>query len=175
MRFYETANRGNIAAGLDVIRTTLDRRDFRDASKRNARADRTAVRELATGIWSTVEDLIAEDEHVVALVRGEAKTEDGKPYNNWYCHVFRIVGGCITEVTEYLDTVLATIGASFAPVPGLLGSPHFNDSRSKPEVDARLSTHKSQPPPVELPRRSQYLATLPPMTRVPSPNQGGPS
>jgi uncharacterized protein len=35
-------------------------------------------------------------------------SKKGVPYNNTYCHVFRIVNGKIKEVTEYLDTELVT-------------------------------------------------------------------
>ena len=34
-------------------------------------------------------------------------TKSGKPYNNEYCWVFRLDGGRIKEVTEYMDTQLA--------------------------------------------------------------------
>jgi ketosteroid isomerase-like protein len=36
------------------------------------------------------------------------KTKTGKPYNNTYCNVFKVVGGKIKEITEYLDTELVT-------------------------------------------------------------------
>jgi ketosteroid isomerase-like protein len=32
----------------------------------------------------------------------------GKPYNNNYCCIYRIVGGKLQELTEYLDTELVT-------------------------------------------------------------------
>jgi hypothetical protein len=41
-------------------------------------------------------------------VRGEAETQDGRPYNNSYCHVFKMREGKIREVTEYFDTELTT-------------------------------------------------------------------
>ncbi|HEU0223797.1 MAG TPA: nuclear transport factor 2 family protein, partial [Steroidobacteraceae bacterium] len=68
--------------------------------------------QLKAGIVSTVDNLIAEGEYVAVQSRGTAETTDGKPYNNTYCHVFRIVSGRIAEVTEYLDTQLtaSTLG-----------------------------------------------------------------
>jgi uncharacterized protein len=61
---------------------------------------------LKTGITSTIDTIVAEDEMVVVQSRGEAQTKDGRPYNNTYCHVFRLRNGKIVEVTEYLDTAL---------------------------------------------------------------------
>ena len=51
--------------------------------------------------------MIAEGDHVVVMCRGEVMTTAGKPYNNEYCWVFRLDGGRIKEVTEYMDTKLA--------------------------------------------------------------------
>jgi len=64
--------------------------------------------QLKAGIASTVDNVIAEGEFVVVQSRGRAETKDGRPYNNTYCHVFRIRGGKISEVVEYLDTALAS-------------------------------------------------------------------
>jgi ketosteroid isomerase-like protein len=70
--------------------------------------------QLKSGIASTIENLVAEGEFVVVQSRGKAETIDGRPYDNSYCHIFRIVGGQIATVTEYLDTQLAAaiFGAS---------------------------------------------------------------
>src|SRR5947209_17853771 len=56
---------------------------------------------------------IADDDHVVVEARGDNTTKTGAPYNNSYCFVFRVVGGKLAEVTEYMDTelVTATLGA----------------------------------------------------------------
>lgn len=62
--------------------------------------------QLKAGIFSTIDNLVAEDDVVVAQTRGQAEMKDGRPYNNSYCHVFRIRDGRIVEVTEYLDTQL---------------------------------------------------------------------
>jgi hypothetical protein len=51
--------------------------------------------------------LIAEDDCVAVQLSGQAVTKDGQPYNNTYCHVFRIRDGKVREVTEYFDTELA--------------------------------------------------------------------
>ena len=52
-------------------------------------------------------DLLADGEHVVVEAQGRATTKRGQPYNNEYCFLYRLSGGKIVEVTEYLDTRLA--------------------------------------------------------------------
>jgi len=61
---------------------------------------------LEGGIALTPHNFIAEGDYVVMLANGKATTKGGKPYNNSYCHVFRIAGGKVTEINEYLDTAL---------------------------------------------------------------------
>jgi ketosteroid isomerase-like protein len=51
---------------------------------------------------------IAEDDCVVVEARGANLTRSGTPYNNSYCLVFRLAGGKLAEVTEYMDTELVT-------------------------------------------------------------------
>ena len=51
---------------------------------------------------------IAEDDLVVVEAEGSNTTKSGKPYNNRYCFVFRVVDGKLKEVTEYTDTLLIT-------------------------------------------------------------------
>ena len=52
--------------------------------------------------------ILADGEYVVVQAEGRAATKKGKPYNNAYCFLYRIAGDKITEVTEYLDTELAS-------------------------------------------------------------------
>lgn len=61
---------------------------------------------LEGGIAITPYNFIAEGDHVVMLAKGKAQTKSGKPYNNSYCHVFKVVGGKVKEINEYLDTAL---------------------------------------------------------------------
>jgi ketosteroid isomerase-like protein len=51
---------------------------------------------------------IAEGEYVVMQARGRATSKSGKPYNNVYCIVCRIVDGKVKEMTDYVDTELIT-------------------------------------------------------------------
>jgi len=61
---------------------------------------------LKAGIRATVDRVIAQGDMVVVQVRGTAETVEGRPYNNTYCHVFRLTDGKIVEATEYFDTEL---------------------------------------------------------------------
>ena len=48
----------------------------------------------------------ADGGHVAALMEGGGATHNGKRYDNTYCHLFAIEDGQITEMYEFLDTVL---------------------------------------------------------------------
>ncbi len=56
-------------------------------------------------------ELIGEGERVVALARGSARTVTGARYDNDYAFVFRVRGGRIVEVNEFLDTALVETAA----------------------------------------------------------------
>ncbi|WP_433758856.1 nuclear transport factor 2 family protein [Nocardia sp. CA-135398] len=55
---------------------------------------------------SAADFVIAEDDRVVAQVRGHGITTGGEPYEQTYCFVFRIANGRLTEVIEHCDTAL---------------------------------------------------------------------
>jgi ketosteroid isomerase-like protein len=63
---------------------------------------------IAGRIKTIADRLIAEDDYVVVEAHGYNTTIAGHPYNNRYCFVFRLSGGKLLEVTEYLDTELVT-------------------------------------------------------------------
>jgi uncharacterized protein len=50
--------------------------------------------------------ILADEDHVVVQARGDLATKAGVPYENDYCIVYRLRGGKIAEITEYLDSVL---------------------------------------------------------------------
>jgi uncharacterized protein len=54
------------------------------------------------------ERFIAEGEYVVMQAQGCATALSGKPYNNTYCIVCRIVDGKVKEMVDYIDTELIT-------------------------------------------------------------------
>jgi hypothetical protein len=72
----------------------------------------------------TPDELIADGERVVALARGEAKTTSGAPYRNRYAFVFRVRGGAIAEVTEFLDTALVETALFGKTLSASAGEPH---------------------------------------------------
>jgi ketosteroid isomerase-like protein len=56
-----------------------------------------------------VDNVIAEGDYVVVQQHATGrKTKTGNPYNNSYCLVYKVIGGKIKEITEYLDTELVT-------------------------------------------------------------------
>jgi ketosteroid isomerase-like protein len=56
-----------------------------------------------------VDHVIAEGDYVVVQQHATGrKTKTGNPYNNSYCLVYKVIGGKIKEITEYLDTELVT-------------------------------------------------------------------
>ena len=55
-----------------------------------------------------ITNILAEGDYVVVEQRARDRiTKTGKPYNNTYCMVYRILDGQIKQVTEYCDTALA--------------------------------------------------------------------
>ena len=55
----------------------------------------------------TIHNVIAEGNYVVVETTGEAKTNNGKPYNQTYCDVFKFNNEMLEEITTYLDTALS--------------------------------------------------------------------
>lgn len=62
--------------------------------------------EQFTEYRSTADFIIAEDDRVVAQVRGHAITISGEPYEQTYCMIFRLASGQLTELIEHCDTAL---------------------------------------------------------------------
>jgi ketosteroid isomerase-like protein len=63
--------------------------------------------ELANGYKLVVDEIFGEGERVAALAHGEGgDTRTGVPYRNHYAFVMRVRSGRITEVVEYMDTVM---------------------------------------------------------------------
>jgi ketosteroid isomerase-like protein len=52
------------------------------------------------------ESFIAEDDQVVVQCRGQVSTRSGQRYDNEYCFIYRLAGGKLVSLTEYLDTAL---------------------------------------------------------------------
>jgi ketosteroid isomerase-like protein len=115
--FYDSANRGDMEACLgqladDVTWTNIGSTRYSGtyAGKNDlvAKLVEPLFGQLKAGIASTIDNMIAEGDFVVVQLRGRAETKDGRPYNNTYCHVFRMRNGKIGDVTEYFDTELTS-------------------------------------------------------------------
>ena len=68
-------------------------------------------KQIVGNLVLTVDELIGDGDRVVALARGKGKTIHDASYDNDYAFVFRLKDGKITEVVEYLDTVLVETAA----------------------------------------------------------------
>ena len=115
--FYDAANRGDTAGFMnriadDVVWTNAGSTKYSGTFV--GKKDLTdkligpLFGQLKAGISATIDNIVAEGDFVVVQLRGRAETKDGRPYNNTYCHIFKLRDGKIGEVTEYLDTELVT-------------------------------------------------------------------
>ena len=66
------------------------------------------MQQFATRYTNTARRMTAEGDYVVVECRGDVTTHSGKAYNNEYCWVCRLDGGKVAELTEYMDTALAS-------------------------------------------------------------------
>jgi ketosteroid isomerase-like protein len=116
-RFYEAGNRGDMETCFGLIADDIKWTNigstplsgiFVGKEELFAKLLDPLFGQLEQGIHTTVHRLIAEDDFVVAQTSGRAMTTDGHPYNNTYCWVIRIAEGKFAEITEYMDTELAT-------------------------------------------------------------------
>ena len=114
--FYEAGNRGDMDTCFNLISDDIVWTNVGSMSLCGTYRGKADLMEnllgplfgqLEAGISSTIDDMIAEGDKVVALTSGTATTKDGRPYNNSYCQVIRIKDGKFVEVTEYMDTALA--------------------------------------------------------------------
>ena len=75
-----------------------------------------ALRERIEGrIKMIPQRILGDGEHVVVEARGDNITKAGQRYDNSYCFVFRVAGGKLAEVTEYMDTELVTAALGSDP------------------------------------------------------------
>ncbi len=116
-QFYEASNSGDMDTCFSLIADDIKWTNIGTTSLSGTFHGKAELQEkllgplfgrLKQGINSTVHLLVAENDYVVAQTSGLAETVDGRPYNNTYCWIIRIRDGKFAEVTEYLDTELAT-------------------------------------------------------------------
>jgi ketosteroid isomerase-like protein len=65
--------------------------------------------QFATPYISTTRSIMADGDRVVVEFEGKVTTKASKAYNNRYCYVFRMEGGQMKELMEYLDTALVMV------------------------------------------------------------------
>lgn len=65
------------------------------------------VHSLTNGPGKTIPHrILADEDWVIVEARGEMTAKDGRPYNNHYCLMYRLLDGKIVEMREYLDSAL---------------------------------------------------------------------
>ena len=64
--------------------------------------------QFATPYRNKASLIVADGDHVVVECQGEVTTKSGKPYNQRYVYVCRMIDGKIRELNEYLDTELVS-------------------------------------------------------------------
>ncbi len=108
--FFEAGNRGDMDTCLGLLADEIRWTNIGSTRFSGTFEGKQAVLEgllgplfgrLKNGIVSQVEDLIAEGDRVVVLSLGSSETVDGKPYNNRYCQVMRVVDGRIVAVQNH--------------------------------------------------------------------------
>ena len=116
-QFYEAGNRGDMETCFGLIADHITWTNMGTTSLSgtyNGKADLMErllgplFGQLKAGIHMDVQRMVAEGDYVVAQSNGTAETLDGRPYNNRYCWIIRLEDGKLAEVTEYMDTELAT-------------------------------------------------------------------
>ena len=115
--FYDAANRGDMGSCLDQLADDVKWTNIGSTRYSGTCVGKSELTtkllgplfgQLKAGIAATVHNMIAEADFVAVQLSGRSETRDGRPYNNTYCHVFRICDGKIVDVMEYLDTELVT-------------------------------------------------------------------
>jgi ketosteroid isomerase-like protein len=113
--FYDAGARGDMDACFALLADDIEWTNIGTTKFSGTYVGKQALAEnllgplfgqLKEGISSTIDNLIAEGDIVVAQTRGQAETLSGTPYNNVYCQVIQIKNGKIARVNEYMDTAL---------------------------------------------------------------------
>lgn len=68
--------------------------------------------------------VFADGDTVIMECEGEGTTKTGRPYNNRYAMFYRLAGGKVVEIREYLDTALADAVLEFNFVPAAHAHAH---------------------------------------------------
>jgi len=105
-----------LASGLDVVEFMAEDAvwvipgfgTYRGKQEIKAKLLAPTDKLMATMGSSVITNIVAEGNYVVVeSYTKDRMTKSGKPYNNTYCHVYKVVDGLILHITEYADTALA--------------------------------------------------------------------
>lgn len=89
-----------------IIGTTAWSGTYRGKEAVRSTLLRPLFAQFADRYTNALHRIVAEGDCVVIECRGRVTTKTGKPYNNTYCWVCRVVNGKLKELTEYMDTEL---------------------------------------------------------------------
>jgi ketosteroid isomerase-like protein len=105
-----------LASGLDFMDLVAEDAEWVIPGFGTYRGKREIIDKLITPVEglmesmgsSVITNMVAEGDYVVVeFYAKDRRTKAGKPYNNTYCLVYKIVDGLIRHMTEYADTALA--------------------------------------------------------------------
>jgi ketosteroid isomerase-like protein len=114
INFIQAMGRGDAAALAETLAP-----DAKATTKGFGKLSGTRERDLVVGTVESFKDLwpgglrplfksvVAEGDHVAVEFEGNATLANGKPYANQYVLMFTFKDGKITQINEYLCTVLA--------------------------------------------------------------------
>ena len=104
---FASAASGDRARFTDALADDLVMRVTGDNSWSRTYTSKREFLDILHGHLNTVPlNFWADGEHVIVEARGEMERKDGTPYRNEYCLVFRLSGGRIVELREYMDSAL---------------------------------------------------------------------
>ena len=98
-------------ASVRLIGNTLWSGTFRNRFEWGAAVFFALPRELDGELTLTPHRIMVDGDHACVLASGRALLKNGRRYDNDYCLCYRLAGGCIVALDEYLDT--ETVTASF--------------------------------------------------------------
>lgn len=98
-------------ASVRLIGSTLWSGSFRNRFEWGAAVFFALPRELDGELTLTPHRIMVDGDHACVLASGLALLKNGRRYDNDYCLCYRLAGGCIVALDEYLDT--ETVTASF--------------------------------------------------------------
>jgi ketosteroid isomerase-like protein len=95
-----------LASGLDFMDLVAEDAEWVIPGFGTYRGKREIIDKLITPVEGLMESM-GSSYVVVEFYAKDRRTKAGKPYNNTYCLVYKIVDGLIRHMTEYADTALA--------------------------------------------------------------------